>query len=54
MDNSMTTNNVIDGFLLLYSGQVHCNALLLREIILKNLPEVQEQLNIPAKMIAYS
>lgn len=50
----MTTNNDIDGFLLKYSEQVFSNALLLREIILKNLPDVQEQLDIPAKMIAYS
>ena len=50
----MTTNNDIGGFLLQYSEQVYSNALLLREIILKNLPDVQEQLDIPAKMIAYS
>lgn len=50
----MTTNNGVDGFLSQYNEQVYSNALLLREIILKNLPEVLEQLDIPAKMIAYS
>lgn len=49
----MTTNNDADGCLSQYNEQVYSNTLLLREIILKNLPEVQEQLDIPAKMIAY-
>lgn len=53
MDKRMTANNDIDGFLSQYSEQVFTNALLLREIIRKNLPNVQEQLDIPAKMIAY-
>ena len=29
------------------------NALKLREIILRILPEIQEQIDIPAKMVAY-
>lgn len=50
----MTDRNAIDDFLSKYSEDVFSNALKLREIILKNLPEVQEQIDIPAKMIAYS
>ena len=47
------TDNTIDNFLSQYSEGVFSNALKLRELILKNLPEVQEQLDIPAKMIGY-
>jgi hypothetical protein len=50
----MTDNKEIDNFLAHYSEQVLSNALTIREIILKTLPEVQEQLDVPAKMIAYT
>lgn len=50
----MTDNKAIDKFLAQYSEGVFSNAQKLREIILKNLPEVQEQIDLPAKMIAYS
>lgn len=50
----MTGNKEVDDFLAQYSEDVFSNALKLREIILKNLPEVQEQVDIPAKMIAYT
>ncbi|MBX2923766.1 MAG: DUF1801 domain-containing protein [Chitinophagaceae bacterium] len=50
----MTDNKAIDNFLAQYSEDVFSNAQKLREIILKNLPEVQEQIDLPAKMIAYS
>ncbi|MBX3256156.1 MAG: DUF1801 domain-containing protein [Chitinophagaceae bacterium] len=50
----MTGNKTIDNFLIQYSEDVFSNALKLREIILKTLPEVQEQLDFSAKMIAYS
>lgn len=49
----MVVNKDMDSFLSQYSEQVFSNALILRELILKNLPEVQEQIDIPAKMIAY-
>lgn len=50
----MTDNNAIDDFLSKYSEDVFSNALKLREIILKNLPNVQEQIDVPARMIAYA
>lgn len=50
----MTDNKEIDCFLTQYSAEVLGNALKLREIILKNLPEVQEQIDLSAKMIAYA
>lgn len=50
----MANNTEIDDFLSKYSEDVFSNALKLRESIFKNLPEVQEQIDIPAKMIAYT
>lgn len=50
----MTDNKEIDEFLTQYSTAVLSNTLKLRAIILKNLPEVQEQIDLPAKMIAYA
>ncbi|MBX2921626.1 MAG: DUF1801 domain-containing protein [Chitinophagaceae bacterium] len=44
----------IDNFLTQYSEEVFSNAQKLREIILENLPGVLEQIDIPAKMIAYA
>lgn len=41
-------------FLSAYKEEVFNHALILREIVLKNLPGVTEQLDIPAKMIAYA
>lgn len=49
----MTDNKAIDNFLSQYSEDIFSNALKLRDLIIKKLPEVQEQLDIPAKMIAY-
>jgi hypothetical protein len=43
----------IDNFLSQYSDEVFTNALKLREVLLKNLPGIIEQVDIPAKMIAY-
>ncbi len=48
----MTGNKAIDKFLSQYSEQVLSHVLKLRELILKNLPEVREQIDLPAKMIA--
>ena len=47
----MTDSKAIENFLSSYSKDVFDNALKLREIILKNLPAVQEQIDYPAKMI---
>src|SRR5689334_14019930 len=50
----MTTGDQqIDAFLSQYDEQVFANALKLREILLKNLPEIIEQIDLPAKMIGY-
>ena len=49
----MATNNSIDNFLSNYDEAVFKNALILREVLLKNLPEISEQIYLPAKMIAY-
>jgi hypothetical protein len=45
--------NDIIGFLSGYDEQVAGNAFRLRELLLKLLPEVSEQLDLPAKMVAY-
>ena len=50
---SMTENKSIDHFLSNYNEQVFTNALKLREVILSILPDVIEQLDLSAKMIAY-
>ena len=50
----MTTNKPISAFLSQYDDQVIDNALKLREVLLENLPGIIEQVDIPAKMIAYS
>ena len=49
----MEANKKIDAFLSGYSEEVFTNALQLREVLFKNLPGIIEQLDIPAKMIAY-
>lgn len=47
------TDKKIDDFLSNYSEEVFSNALRLREILLANLPNIIEQLDVPARMIAY-
>jgi hypothetical protein len=49
----MTEVKQIDAFLSHYDDEVFTNALKLREIIFKNLPGIIEQIDLPAKMIAY-
>jgi hypothetical protein len=49
----MTANNNIDNFLSQYNETVIKNSLMLREVLLKNLPDIIEQIDLPAKMIAY-
>jgi hypothetical protein len=50
----MKPANDILQFLAAYSEPVYDAAMRLREVILKHLPGVTEQLDIPAKMIAYA
>jgi len=49
----MKADNKIDEFLSNYSEEVFTNALKLREVLFANLPNIIEQIDIPAKMIAY-
>jgi hypothetical protein len=46
-------NQKIDFFLSQYDESVYAHALQLREIVLANFPGVIEQLDVPAKMVAY-
>ena len=50
----MPINPEINSFLSKYDNQVYENALKLREILLTNLPDVIVQLDLPAKMVAYT
>ena len=49
----MKVDNKIDAFLSQYDDRVFSNALKLREFLSANLPGIIEQLDVPAKMIAY-
>jgi hypothetical protein len=49
----MTTERVIEDFLSQYSEQVIGNAQYLRKLLLTNLPNITEQFDAPARMIAY-
>ena len=49
----MGEDKKINLFLSQYDEQVFSKALKLREVLLANLPDVIEQIDIPAKMIAY-
>ena len=49
----MTADKKIDEFLSSYGEEVFTNAIKLREILFANLPGIIEQIDIPAKMIAY-
>lgn len=46
--------NNIELFLSQYDEKVFNHALKLRKVLLKNLPDIIEQIDAPAKMIAYS
>ena len=50
----MVINKQIDEFLSNYSEEVFTHASELREVLLTNLPGIIEQIDVPAKMIAYS
>ncbi len=49
----MSNDINIDSFLSQYNEEVFTRALKLRELLLSSLPGITEQLDLPAKMIAY-
>jgi hypothetical protein len=49
----MITDKEINTFFSQYDESVFTNALKLREILFTNLPDISEQIDVPAKMIAY-
>jgi hypothetical protein len=49
----MTTEKEIEQFLSPYDEQVFSHALKLRAILLASFPAIIEQIDVPAKMIAY-
>lgn len=49
----MANTSAIQGFLSNYDATIFANALQLRKLILSALPAITEQLDIPARMIAY-
>jgi hypothetical protein len=49
----MMQKNISD-FLSYYDEEVFANALKLRDVVISNLPGITEQLDVPAKMLAYS
>jgi hypothetical protein len=49
----MRQDQDIIGFFSNYDEAVCTNALLLRELLLNSLPDVTEQLDLPARMVAY-
>ena len=49
----MTTDKKIDEFLSSYNEEVFTHALKLREVLFANFPNIIEQIDVPAKMIAY-
>lgn len=49
----MMEDTDIAAFLLYYDDQISANALKLRNVLLENLPGIKEQIDVPAKMIAY-
>ena len=53
MTNLRTEDKKLDEFLSNYDEQVFGNALKLREVLFANLPNIIEQIDIAAKMIAY-
>lgn len=49
----MKIDNKVDAFLSQYNDEVVTHALVLRTILSANLPGIIEQVDVPAKMIAY-
>ncbi|MBA2421614.1 MAG: DUF1801 domain-containing protein [Chitinophagales bacterium] len=53
MRQSIFGDKNLDDFLSQYDEQVYINVLKLREILFTNLPRIIEQIDLPARMIAY-
>ena len=49
----MLEDKKVKDFLSQYAGEVYNNALKLREVLFANLPGIIEQIDLPARMIAY-
>ncbi len=49
----MERTNKVDDFLSQYDEHIFKNAIALRNVIIANLPNIIEQVDIPARMIAY-
>ncbi|ASS48589.1 MAG: hypothetical protein CHH17_07545 [Candidatus Fluviicola riflensis] len=49
----MTPPSQLDQFLASYDEQIIYNALVLRELVISTLPDITEQIDVSAKMIAY-
>ena len=53
VETSMAKDKKVEEFLSSYDEQVFSNALKLREVLLANLSGIMEQVDLPARMIAY-
>ena len=53
MPNAITEDKNVPAFLAQYDEQVFENAIKLREVLFANLPGIIEQVDLPARMIAY-
>jgi hypothetical protein len=53
VEPNMESNTKIDAFLSQYNDEVFKNALMLREVVIENLPDIIEQIDVPAKLIGY-
>ncbi len=49
----MSTESEINGFLYQYDEPVFNKAIEIRDLLMANLPNITEQIDLPAKMIAY-
>lgn len=49
----LSTESEINGFLSQYDKPVFIKAIELRDLLMANLPNITEQIDLPAKMIAY-
>ena len=53
VETSMAKDKKVEEFLSSYDEQIFSNALKLREVLLANLSGIMEQVDLPARMIAY-
>ena len=50
---SMSSDSKVNSFFSQYGEEVYGNAIKLREILLANLPQIIEQIDLPARMVSY-